>query len=412
MSETKIRLLVESALDEMARNGASADHVRRYRKTGFGEILAHFQQIGQEEYAVSEIDEFINQIRTAYERGDASRWRWGMVRRGAELLKQFHDSGTLEMGRCPRWTLRQLSGAFSGMVEQFCEDAGRVGAIKESTAWSTKYYARQLLFEFENRGLMTFTKITPRIVNECVTCVAGRYAGGTTALLVGIRRFLRYLHTAGITEIDLSKSLPELVAPRKPVRAGFTADETERLLATADAAGVIGKRDYAMMLLATRTGLRGCDVVSIKREDIDWRTKELKIIQSKTNAALAIPLPIEAGNAIADYLLNVRPKCDEPYVFLSVNPPYRRLKRITGIVPRYIRKSDIADSIADRSGFHSFRRAAGKSLLESETSLDMLSELFGHRDMDSLKPYLAIDENGLKQCAMGLIPATIGGGLA
>ena len=409
MEAVKIDSFIESALDEMERRGATADYIRKYKKTGFGEILLYFKQIGQDEYSAETIDEFVNQARLEYARGDTSRWRWGIVRRGSALLNHFHDYGTLDLERQPPWTSRRLGEQFSVLVERFCTDIARNGNLKESTLRQNVYYLRPLLFKLEDMGINAFTELSPLIVSECATHIAGRYQGGVSGFLAGIRRFLKYLHLKGETGVDLSSSLPEFAATHRRFRPGFSAEEADSVLNAADTSTVIGKRNYAMMLLAAQTGLRGCDVVNLKRGDIDWRANEVKIVQSKTNVSLGVSLPAGAGNAIADYLLNARPDCDEPFVFLTTDLPYRRLRRITGIAERHIKRAGLVGTVSDRSGFHSFRRSLGKSLLESETSLDMLAELLGHTDMDSMKPYLAIDENGLKQCALGLIPASTGG---
>jgi len=222
-------------------------------------------------------------------------------------------------------------------------------------------------------------------------------------MLFCVRIFLRYLHSSGTTDKDLSIAVPELVAPQKVIREGFSSEVIEKLLASADKATAIGKRDYAIMLLGKQTGLRACDVTNLRRANIDWRLFEIRIVQVKTGVPLTLPLPVESGNAIADYLLHARPESDSPYIFLSKDNPHRPLKNVCMIMSKHIKKAGVADSIAPRSGFHSFRRAYGRQLLEVETPLDMLGELLGQLAMDSAKPYIATDEPGLKHCALGLV---------
>jgi integrase len=222
---------------------------------------------------------------------------------------------------------------------------------------------------------------------------------------MGYGFFLRFLHSSGITKENLSVALPEMIARRKPIREGFSGSDVETLFDHIDKSTSIGKRDYAIMMLALQTGLRACDIADLKRRDINWRTKEICIAQTKTGRALTLYLPPESGNAIADYILNVRPKCGTTNVFLCKDRPFRpRSNRsVSSIVSRYMQKSGVAESPIPRRGFHSFRRTFGKQLLESETSLDMLNELLGHFHMDSSRPYIAIDEEGLKKCCLNLI---------
>jgi integrase len=159
------------------------------------------------------------------------------------------------------------------------------------------------------------------------------------------------------------------------------------------------------MMLAFQTGLRACDISNLERQNINWRTSEIQIAQTKTGRALSLHLPVESGNAIADYILNARPKCDVANIFICKDRPFRHIgnRSMSSIISRYMHKAGIAESLVKRRGFHSFRRTFGKRLLESETSLDMLNELLGHSKMDSSKPYIAIDETGLKKCALGLV---------
>ena len=86
-----------------------------------------------------------------------------------------------------------------------------------------------------------------------------------------------------------------------------------------------GKRNYAMLLLALRTGLRSIDIVNLKLGDIQWKRNTIEIVQAKTGTPLVLPLLTDVGNAIADYILNGRPDSQQPYIFLRTQAPYRKL---------------------------------------------------------------------------------------
>ena len=195
-----------------------------------------------------------------------------------------------------------------------------------------------------------------------------------------------------------------MVARRTTFREGFTRTETMRLLGEPNRETGIGKRDYAMMLLATQTGLRACDVVNLKREDINWRSKQINIVQQKTGKPLSLPLRAESGNAIAEYLLTARPESSLPYIFLCHTGMLRPInnRSASAIVTKYICHAEIVSDIP-RRGFHSFRRSFGTRLLQNEIPLELLRQLLGHSKIDSSKPYLSVDEQGLKICALGLV---------
>lgn len=100
-------------------------------------------------------------------------------------------------------------------------------------------------------------------------------------------------------------------------------------------------------MLTAQTGLRACDIVNLKRKNIDWRAMEIRIVQQKTGKPLTLPLEVESGNAIADYLLHGRPKSDLPYVFLCHTGSLRPLnsRSASAVVTRYMRRAKIDSGI-------------------------------------------------------------------
>ena len=395
--------LIRNSERMLSELGLTPKTLSNYRYDGFDRILRRHLELGLNDYSPGLAAEVAEQARTAYEAGTMARSVYQDVRKVADILTKISLSGKYEPKYLQRYGLRQLNDTYNALLENFCTYARRTIVIKESTVQQAKSAIRGFLFELEDAGFISLDGITRRIISERVTHLAGRFAGGLGAMLFGVRIFLRYLHSYGFTNDDLSIAIPELIAPRKRVQEGFSSEVIDKLLAAADTKTSIGKRDYAIMLLGKQTGLRACDVTNLKRENIDWRQYEIRIVQVKTEVPLTLPLPIESGNAVADYLLNARPHNSSPYIFLSKDQPHRPLGSVGTIMPRYIKKAGVADSIPRRSGFHSFRRSYGRQLLEAETSLDMLSELLGQLDMDSAKPYIAIDEHGLKRCALGLV---------
>lgn len=179
----------------------------------------------------------------------------------------------------------------------------------------------------------------PIIVNNCITKLAVNYPSGAGNFLYAVRLFLNYLFYEGITSTNLSSALPETAATKKTFHEPFTDSEVKNLLATLDQSTAIGKRDYAIMPLAVQTRLRACDIVRMKRENIDWRTRTINFVQHKTSVALSLPLPVESGNAIAEYLLYHRPDCELPHIFLCHTGQRRPLKNrsASGMVSKYIR---------------------------------------------------------------------------
>lgn len=157
-----------------------------------------------------------------------------------------------------------------------------------------------------------------------------------------------------------------------------------------------------MMVLAVQSGLRSCDIIRLTFDCINWRTRELRVVQHKTGQPIVIPLEPETGNAIADYLLNGRPKSSLPQIFLCHVGAVRALKSRTGsaIVSKYMKGAGIHSGYR---GFHSFRRTFATNLLQNEVPIELIQQMLGQTHIDSAKPYLSIDEQGLKRCALPLL---------
>lgn len=157
-----------------------------------------------------------------------------------------------------------------------------------------------------------------------------------------------------------------------------------------------------MMVLAAQSGLRACNVVRLNLENIDWRRREIRLVQHKAGQPLSLPLEAESGNAIADYILHGRPNLALSTLFLCHSGTDLPLdaRTASGIVSKYMLRVGIP---AKRRAFHALRRTFGTGLLQNNVSFQLIRQLLGHTDINSLKPYLSIDEQGLKQCALSLL---------
>lgn len=402
--------LVWRVKQALLKMGLTKNTVRHYMVEGLSVILRRHTQQGLERYSESLVSDAVTEIRRKYEQGLTSRSSYQNLRKASFLLSEMYRTGEITLNKISNWERREPVPEFAGLLENFCKNANRTGILAGSTVKTARSAIRTFFFELEARGWRSFDGITLEEVSSTITHMALRYNGGLHTAIFSVRVFLRHLYDNHFTPENLSLAIPEMVARRTIFRAGFSAVEIERLLDEPDVKTPIGKRDYAIMLLAAQTGLRACDIVNLKREDIDWRAREIRIVQQKTRKPLSLPLEPESGNAIADYLLNARPESDLPYIFLchvGVLRPINNRSAST-IVTKYLRRAGIVSTIP-RRGFHSFRRSFGTRLLQNEIPLELLQQLLGHSNIDSAKPYLSVDELGLKNCALGLVACTEAG---
>lgn len=228
----------------------------------------------------------------------------------------MYQTGHITLAKVPNWGQRKLVEPFNSLLIEFCTHAEQNKSMAETSLNVAKSAIRRFLFEMEDQGFNTSAHFSQVNVNRSITSFATHYAGGLGSAIYSVRVFLRFLFEGGVTDIDLSQSLPELVAARKMFREGFTESELEHLLEHPDRTIAIGKRDYAMMVLAAQSGLRAYDVVRLELSSIDWRARGIRLVQHKTGEPLSLPLEAESGNAIADYILNGRPDSTHLNIFL------------------------------------------------------------------------------------------------
>jgi integrase len=158
------------------------------------------------------------------------------------------------------------------------------------------------------------------------------------------------------------------------------------------------KRDYAILTIAKELGVRSCDIANLKLNDIRWESYEICFQQSKTGVELILPLEPFVGNAIAEYILNGRPKTDSQHIFVRSRAPHTNMTRISDIIIRYAPRNRFEKF----SGFHSFRRGLLSSLLNAGIPVDTAKNIAGQTRIDSIKPYARISGVRLKSCALNL----------
>ena len=223
-----------------------------------------------------------------------------------------------------------------------------------------------------------------------------------------LRDFFKYLYTQQVLETDLSSMMPRSnyrFQPKLP--STYTKEEVEKLIASVERSSFVGKRDYAIILLAARLGLRSSDIANLKFDNILWEQNIIRLFQFKTDKEIELPLLPKVGNAIIDYLKYSRQPLNEPYVFLTVHSPFTPITSggIGNIVQRKFARTAI-NTKNRRCGPHSLRHSLAQRLLEQQTALPVISEVLGHENTESTKFYLRVDLTSMRQCALDVSPVS------
>ncbi|MDD3795199.1 MAG: tyrosine-type recombinase/integrase, partial [Lachnospiraceae bacterium] len=208
-----------------------------------------------------------------------------------------------------------------------------------------------------------------------------------------------YLKKHGNDGIHRDYTLLKLKNDHRRIIPAYSEEEIAGIAEAAGMDNALSKRDLAIVLVAYCTGLRGIDIINIKSSDIDWHHHKVSVIQSKTHTSLVSELNATTMNALADYILEWRPKCDMPEVFVTVKAPHRRLSQGFGsMIDKYCIKAGVP-KIAFR-GFHSIRRSFETIIVSRGVPIETASQMMGHKTIVEDKPYITHNKDQVSFVAM------------
>ncbi|WP_158514395.1 tyrosine-type recombinase/integrase [Sphingopyxis macrogoltabida] len=259
-------------------------------------------------------------------------------------------------------------------------------------------FTRPFLRDMSITGPGDFAQLTTADVLGYVERRA-RDASAATAVAMcsRLRSFLRYLQVEGLIANDLAACVPSVKKWRFTALPTYlSAAQLEQVLQHCDQNTASGRRDYAILLLLSRLGLRAQEVATLTLDDIDWRAGQFRI-QGKGRQQAIMPLPPDVGAAIAAYLQSGRPVSDRRQLFLKAYPPHSGFPPTSGIrdiAGRALRRAGISD-IAHR-GSHIFRHSLATELLRSGAALTQISQVLRHKDHDTTRIYAKVDLASLR----------------
>jgi integrase len=180
-----------------------------------------------------------------------------------------------------------------------------------------------------------------------------------------------------------------------PFRRGISGADARALLGSCDRRQALGRRDYAIIIILLRLGLRRSEVAGLRLDDIDWQAGEL-VVRGKGARQDRLPLPIDVGEAIAPYLRRGRPQSSRREVFLRAKAPYDPIASgtVASTVRRACRRAGIAEV-----GSHRLRHTAACDMVQAHVALDRIGQVLGHQSLQSTALYARVDVERLRLLA-------------
>lgn len=398
--------LVYEALLYLEKLDYDRRSLRRYRTT-WNHFIAFAREDGAGRYYSPELGtRFVDHIRSRSRSRTTPFKDWrAHVSFEMKVLEQFACDGAIKRRQVDRRRTR-IPPAMKSAYDEYPRYARERLHLRSSTLRARMTEIAVFLDVLRQRNVTTYDQIRPADVTAFVPTRSHYTARTISRSVSDIRQYLRFLLMRGIIQQDLGAVLPTVRVPRDATIPSVWDEElVTRLLEVVDRSSARGKRDYAILLLACRLGLRLGDIRTLTLDALHWDTGVIEIGQQKTGAAYRLPLTDEVGQALIDYLKSGRPHSGHREVFLLARSPFGPFARdnhLYYIVKHWRELAGIRFRSRQRAGLHSLRHTLATQLLRNETPIHVIAEILGHASVNSTLIYAKADVEALRQAALDI----------
>lgn len=316
--------------------------------------------------------------------------------RSIHVLSEFQEKGTISKRHCKPFK-RELSGPVGLVMEKFLLHLESLRRCK-TTINDHRLYLYRLLTYLESKQVQIIEDIKEVYIMTFLSTATNNKIG----VISSVRLFFRYLYEEQLLKSDLSESFQHFKWSRKEkLPSVYNKSEVFQIEASIQRSNATGKRDYAMMLLATRLGLRSSDIAHLSFANMDWEHSKITFSQFKTGKEIELPLLSTVGEALIDYLKYGRKHSKSERIFLYTRAPFSPMRNsaVSSAIGRVIEGSGV-EITGRKHGAHAMRHSLACRFLENKEPMPVISEALGHQSTDTTMSYLRIDITSLLQCAL------------
>jgi site-specific recombinase XerD len=387
--------VIAAASAQLTQKGYS-DH---YRETirGIHHRFAEFcEERGEKYYRTALGQQFYAE---RYDGDRVREDRRNLVNRALQILADIQEFGSLVIRRrLEREFPTQFIDACSAYLGYLRRNQFSANTIKNQT------HSLHNLTEFLDAiGVTSVSCLTLAHMDNYIKSALCNYCRSSAATRVrDAKKFLSFLFEDGRIADDIASKMMKVPTSAAPVflPSAFKSEDVELLLATMDKRSPVGKRDYAAILLAAKTGLRLSDIQNLKFENLDWEKRVISLTQVKTKEPLVLSLAPDVGWALIDYIKHGRPISDSHHIFLRERAPYVPLQNFDNILIKHLRLAGISVQYVRHHGLHALRHSLATTLLEQQTPIHVIQGILGHVNMQTTQQYTDVDVRQLKECAL------------
>ena len=392
MEEVKILELTERCIKYFQRQCYTRNRITVYKSLWRNGIIRYMSQKDIESYSPSVGAEFVS---TCHFHGTIRPQEREKIR-SIQVLDDMLKLGYIRK-RCFTPVFHALDGEVGAEMEKLIT---HLTNLRRSMVTIKDYrlYLSEFLMHLNERNV----KHVPAITEKDILTFVSSHPTNKVNIVSALRVLFRFWREEHIVD-DRFEELFDTYKTHKPERipSYFTANEVMRIEQSVSRNSANGKRNYAMLLLASRLGLRASDIADLQFSDIDWDKNMITLTMQKTKKVIELPLLADVGNAIIDYLRHGRPKSDSQNVFLSGNAPYVAATKgvVCAAINGIILRSGV-DTSGKHHGPHSLRHSLASAMLNGGSMMPVISESLGHRSTQTTLAYLKIDIRSLQKCAL------------
>ena len=403
----KIEDTVADVLDAMRKRGLGDYSIRCINWSVYCPIINWHHEHGVEVCSFELLESLCTHQQKRYEGGEISRKFYRSFVTAAFRIQSYVSTGKVDFSIVKDTKWYKPGKKYQTYVDLILESTG----LKEGYQKKLSVPIRHFFCLMENRR-KEITQISDKDFLDFIHEAAKNNQNNMDVVIRALKFTADYLNISQLAKIKTDLSLFRPQTPPSRLIQPYAQFEINSALDALDGHSQTPLRDRAIILLAFNSGLRCVDIRNLQLEDINWKAQELRIIQKKTGKPIAAVLNGKTLNAIADYILKERPKCEDNSVFIRAYPPYTGIASTSPLdymIDKYCRLAGI-EKKSYRS-FHSLRRAFGTELAEAEVPITSISQMLGHSDMSSDKAYLSFNRRQTALCSADFSEVPISKGI-
>ncbi|NBJ94736.1 hypothetical protein D5281_19685 [bacterium 1xD42-62] len=399
MEKLTLQQLINQTGEALVQAGASS-YYQKVFKTLTKQLLLYSHEQGTDSFSMDFGLQFLEDHYSMSSKIALKKWCTAYSR-CINALAEYQSSGNVVLYFAMDKRAYTFPEGFRYSAEAYISHREDIGIIKKSNKIFSLYLERFFTF-LSRKNIASLDTLSLKDVLDFMASLNCYEKPTINHTMRAVRYYLKYCYEHGLMEQEMFSKLPNPHYNRQiRLPSSYSANEVTKLLDSIDLGNLCGIRDYAIILLIARLGLRSSDVANLRFSNIDWEREVIHLNQVKAGNPLELPLLEDVGEAIINYLKNARPKTDSDHVFVRQVPPYTDFNpgAVGALVRVRLQRLGIHLK-GKKKGSHTLRHSLASRLLEHEIPLPVISEILGHTTTETTMAYLHIDITELRKCAL------------